>query len=72
MQELPVFQNGTHFLQKDRRTLVLLRHRIPFVAARQKSAEEPGHSAWFDTVCHSNKKTGVAGTIEASDWTRRS
>ena len=71
MLELPVFQNGRDFLQKECTALVPLGHRVPFVDTQQTTAEEPGHSARFDTVCHSNKKTGVAGEIEASEWRRR-
>jgi len=67
-----VFQNGRDFLQQMCKTLVLLGLIVPPVATRQTTAEEPGRSARFHTVCHSNKKTGVAGKIEASDWTRRS
>jgi len=67
-----MFQNGREFLQMGFKALGLLGHHIPFVATRQTTKEGPGYSARFDTVCHSNKKTGVAGTIKASDWTRRS
>jgi hypothetical protein len=65
-----MFQNGRELLQKDFKTLVPLGYYIPFVATRQTTTEGPGYSARFDTVCHSNKETGVAGTIEASDRTR--
>jgi len=72
MYELPVFQNGSDFLQKVFCTIVPLRNIIQFVATRQTTAEDPGPFARLDTVSHSSKKTGVAGKIEASNWTRRS
>ena len=47
--------------------LVPFRIRILFVATQQTTAaEEPRRSARIDTVCHSNKKRGAAGKIEAS------
>jgi len=46
--------------------MVPLGIHIPFVATQQTTAEEPEYSARFDTVGHSNKKTGVTGKIEAS------
>ena len=66
-----MFQNGREFLQKDWHALVLFGSCVPFVATRQKTAEKPGYSARFDTVCHSKKKTGDAGEIETSEWRRR-
>jgi len=59
-------QNGADFVQKAWEALVSLGLHIPFVATRQRNAEEPGCSARFHTVCHSNKKTGVTGKFEAS------
>ena len=66
-----MFQYGRYFLHKGREPLVPIGHPVPFVAARQTAAEEPGRSARFDTVSHSKQKTGVAGKLEASDWRRR-
>jgi len=51
--------------------VVPLGNRVPSVNTRQTTAEGPGSSVGFDTVCHSNKKIGVAGKIEASEWIRR-
>ena len=65
-----MFQNGRDFLQKDWNALVPLGHRIESVATQHKTEEELGCSARFDTVCHSNKETGAAGEIGASDWRR--
>jgi len=58
-------------VQEDSEALVPPGHGVPFVATRQTTAEEPGRSAPFHTVCHSNEKTTVAGKNEASDWRRR-
>jgi len=70
--EMSILQNGRDCVQEVSKALVPLGYHFPFVATRLTTAEEPGRSARFHTVCHSKKKTGVAGKIEASDWTRRS
>jgi hypothetical protein len=67
-----MFQNGREFLQKGFKALVPIGYNIPFVATRQTTTEGPEYSARFDTVCHSNKETGVAGRIEAYHWRRKS
>ena len=64
-KEISVLQYGGDHLQKDCEALVPLRHRVQFVASRQTTAEEPGRSARFHTVCHSNKKRAAASKIEA-------
>jgi len=69
-KELSVLQHGGDYIPKDCNALVPLRHRDPFFTSRQTTVEEPGRSARFDTVCHSNKKTGTVGEIGASDWRR--
>ena len=66
-----MIQNGRDFLQKNLNALYPLRHRIESVASRQTTAAEPGRSARFNTVRHSNKETGAAGEIGASDWRRK-
>jgi len=63
-----MFQNGRDVLQKGFKALVPIGYNIPLVASRQTTTEGPGYSARFDMVCHSNKKTGVIGRIEASHW----
>ena len=66
-----MLQHGRDCVQEGGEPLVPLRHSVPFVAAWQTAAEEPGRSARFDTVSHSKQKTGVAGKLEACDWRRR-
>ena len=70
--EISILQNGRDFVQEASEALVPFGYHVPFVATRQTTAEEPGYSARFHTVRHSNKKRGAAGTFWASDWTRRS
>ena len=64
-KDISVLQHGRDCDKKDCEALVPLRHRVPFVASRQTTAEEPGRSARFHTVCHSNKKRAAASKIEA-------
>ena len=69
-KELSLLQHGGGNVQKTFDALVPLGLLVPFFASRQTTAEEPGCSARFDTVCHSNKETGTAGEIGTSDWGR--
>ena len=69
-KEISVLQHGRSCVLEASEALVSFRHCVPFVAARQRAAEEPGHSARLDTVSHSKQKTGVAGKLGASDWRR--
>ena len=69
-RERSVLQHGEDYIHKDCDALVPLGHCVPFVASRQTTTEEPGCSARFVTVCHSNEKTGNVGEIGASEWRR--
>jgi hypothetical protein len=50
--DISIIQNGRDCIQEGSEALVPLGHPVPLVATRQTTAEEPGHSARFDTVCH--------------------
>ena len=64
-KEISLLQHGGYCVQKDCEALVPLGHGFWFVTSRQTTAEEPGRSARFHTVCHSKKKRGAAAKIEA-------